>query len=157
MFHHFSWKWRCMGSASTGIANWGFPARQQPIKLLLGGPGIVFKGTFKSQYGKLCKIWCVGSPIKSFNGNSGPVLEKVSGAAYTSIKSSAPVRHHSQSECTGSYSPKPHPELLGCCFLWRSLWCQVTVHTAGNIDITITDHFFLPFLHVRPSEARWVG
>lgn len=44
------------GSASMGIANWGFPACQQPIKLLLGGLGIVFKATFKSQYGKLCKI-----------------------------------------------------------------------------------------------------
>lgn len=44
------------GSATMGTANWGFPAGQQPIKLLLGGLGIVFKATFKSQYGKLCKI-----------------------------------------------------------------------------------------------------
>lgn len=99
-----------------GIANWGFPARQQPVKLLLGGPGIVFKATFKSQYGKLCKIGCVGSPIKTFNGNSGPVLEKVSGAAYTSTKRSAPIGHHSQPERTSSRSIKPHRELLGCHF-----------------------------------------
>lgn len=56
MLHHFSWKSQQGSSASMGTANCGFPACQQPVKLLLGGLGIVFKATFKSQYGKLCKI-----------------------------------------------------------------------------------------------------
>lgn len=56
MLHHLSWKSQRGSSASTGTANCSFPARQQPVKLLLGGLGIVFKATFKSQYRKLCKI-----------------------------------------------------------------------------------------------------
>lgn len=125
-----------------GTANCSSPARQQPVKLLPGGLGIVFKATFKSHYGKLCKIWCTGSPINSYNGNSRLMLEKVSRSCVHQYKD------FSTHKTPGSCSPRPHKN-LGCCFLQKGLHHP---HSA-NIDMMMTDHSFsLLLCCVRPSE-----
>ena len=78
-----------LGVLSPGVLTYRSPCKQwasigtQPThrlyKFCLGGPGIVLKAPSKSQNGKLSKIWCIRSPVKSFNRNK-PAFEEGSAA-----------------------------------------------------------------------------
>lgn len=76
--------WVCLTTPhSHKPLTWGFPSRgckshTEPIKQLVGGLGIAFKGLYKKpMLGGCVKFDMWGASIKLFNGSWGLLLEKV--------------------------------------------------------------------------------